>query len=173
MRSRGIHFDKVVSSDLKRCRQTTALVLKHSKQENVPTSYTSGLRERYMGVIEGMQITEAEKYADKHGEGSFRNFGEKSDDFVARLTGCVEEEVAEASNEGVKNLALVSHGGAIRMILQWLKYENHQAHKIIVFNTSVTIVDYVKDSKQFIVRRVGNTQHLGDGEFVVSDLRLR
>lgn len=99
--------------------------------------------------------------------------GKKSDDFVARLTGCVEEEVAEASNEGVKNLALVSHGGAIRMILQWLKYENHQAHKIIVFNTSVTIVDYVKDSKQFIVRRVGNTQHLGDGEFVVSDLRLR
>ena len=173
LRSRGIHFDKVVSSDLKRCRQTTALVLKHSKQENVPTSYTSGLRERYMGVIEGMQITEAEKYADKHGEGSFRNFGEKSDDFVARLTGCVEEEVAEASNEGVKNLALVSHGGAIRMILQWLKYENHQSHKIIVFNTSVTIVDYVKDSKQFIVRRVGNTQHLGDGEFVVSDLRLR
>nr|CAI6830509.1 AEL_HP1_G0051640.mRNA.1.CDS.1 [Saccharomyces cerevisiae] len=89
LRSRGIHFDKVVSSDLKRCRQTTALVLKHSKQENVPTSYTSGLRERYMGVIEGMQITEAEKALINMVKAPLEILGKKSDDFVARLTGCV------------------------------------------------------------------------------------
>lgn len=31
----------------------------------------------------------------------------------------------------------------------------------------------MKETKQFVVKSVGNTQHLGDGEFVVSDLRLR
>lgn len=174
LKERSIVFDKVASSDLKRCKETTDTLLNFAKMTPVPpVEYFYGLRERFMGVIEGMHINDAEKYADKHGKGSFRDFGENHDEFLGRLTGCIESVVEESCKEDVKNLALVSHGGAIRAILGWLKYEGQNAQKIIVFNTSVTIVDYVKDKRQFVVRSIGNTQHLGDGEFVVSDLRLR
>ncbi|EDO15140.1 hypothetical protein Kpol_413p15 [Vanderwaltozyma polyspora DSM 70294] len=166
-------FDKVISSDLKRCRQTIENVLQHSGQEDISVEYYPELRERHMGVIEGMYLKDAEVYADKHGKGSFRDFGEPADEFLERLTGQIKESAHHGSLQGKKNMALISHGGSIRTILKWLKYEEQNAHKIIVFNTSVTVIDYIKDSNQFIVKSVGNTRHLGDGEFVVSDLRLR
>ncbi|QLG71158.1 hypothetical protein HG535_0B01960 [Zygotorulaspora mrakii] len=171
----NIKFDKVFSSDLKRCKQTIQKVLETSGQANISVEYCKGLRERCMGVIEGMHITDAEAYASKHGKGSFRDFGESPDDFLERLTSCLGKCIADsiAENSQVANLAVVSHGGAIRTLLRWLHYEEGNAHNIIVFNTSVTIIDYFRQTGEFVVRRVGNTQHLGDGEFVVSDLRLR
>lgn len=173
LNQRHIKFDEVVSSDLKRCKQTISTVLAESHQDP-PVKYYKDLRERCMGVIEGMHIREAEIYADKHGKGSFRDFGEGAEEFLTRLTTCLTSIVEEAAERGdVKNLAVVSHGGSIRTILRWLHYEEQNAHNIIVFNTSVTIIDFVKNTKQFVVRRVGNTQHLGEGEFVVSDLKLR
>lgn len=173
LKQRQIHFDSVASSDLKRCRQTTKAVLERSSQDP-PVEFYKGLRERCMGVIEGMHIREAELYADKHGKGSFRDFGENADEFLERLIGCLKSVVGDAADSGqVKNMAIMSHGGAIRTLLRWLHYEEQNAHNIIVFNTSVTIIDFVKHTGQFIVRRVGNTQHLGEGEFIVSDLRLR
>lgn len=173
LKERHINFDSVASSDLKRCMQTIKAILEQMDQEP-PVKYYKELRERCMGVIEGMHIREAESYADKHGKGSFRDFGEKADEFLERLTGGLKSIVENAAESGqVKNMAIVSHGGAIRTLLRWLHYEEHNAHNLIVFNTSVTIIDYIKRTGQFIVRRVGNTQHLGDGEFVVSDLRLR
>ena len=173
LKQRYIKFDKVVSSDLLRCTETIGEVLAYSGQEDIQIGYSKDLRERYMGIIEGMHITEAEAYADKHGKGSFRDFGEPAEEFLHRLTNQIEKSTLEASKEGDKNMALVSHGGSIRTILSWLNYDAKNAHNIIVFNSSVTIIDYMKDTKKFEVRDVGNTRHLGSGEFIVSDLRLR
>lgn len=173
LKKRNIKFDKIFSSDLIRCQQTTSSFLEFSEQKDVPLKLNSDLRERYMGVIEGMHISDAEHYADKHGKGSFRDFGEDPDSFLARLQKGVQGAAEEAAESGLQNIAIVSHGGAIRTMLKWLAHDGNDYQKVIVFNTSVTIVDYIKDTKQFIVRRVGNTQHLGDGEFIVSDLRLR
>lgn len=172
---RNIKFERVVSSDLIRCRQTTEAFLSEMDCDlgEKDLFFLGGLRERFMGPIEGMHITEAEKYADKHGKPSFRDFGEDADLFMNRLTGTIQGCVETASDDGIRNMAMVSHGGSIRAIIRWLEYDAQNAQKIIVYNTSVTIVDYIKDKKQYIVRRVGNTQHLGDGEFIVSDLRLR
>lgn len=170
---RNIKFDSIASSDLKRCKQTVDAILEQY-DEKPPVEFYKELRERCMGVIEGMHLKDAEKYADTHGKGSFRDFGEKADEFLARLTGGLNSIVETAAEKGdVRNLAVVSHGGAIRTLLRWLHYEEHNAHNIIVFNTSVTIIDYNKQTGQYTVRRVGNTQHLGDGEFIVSDLKLR
>ncbi|KAL3233529.1 hypothetical protein RNJ44_03569 [Nakaseomyces bracarensis] len=172
---RQIKFERVISSDLQRCRQTAESFLSEMDcdltEEDV--GYFSGLRERFMGPIEGMMITEAERYAQKHHKFSFREFGEEADSFMERLTSTVQTNVQNAGNDGIKNMALVSHGGSIRAIIKWLGYDANNAQRIIVYNTSVTIVDFIKDKKEFMVRRVGNTQHLGDGEFLVSDLRLR
>ncbi|QLL32641.1 hypothetical protein HG536_0D01630 [Torulaspora globosa] len=169
----SIKFDLIASSDLKRCRQTVEAMLGHCGHTPPVTCYKE-LRERCMGVIEGMHLADAEKYAEAHGRGSFRDFGEKPDEFLARLTSGINSIAESAAESGqVKNMAVVSHGGAIRTLLRWLKYEEHNAHNIIVFNTSVTIIDYIKHTGQYVVRRVGITRHLGDGEFIVSDLKLR
>lgn len=102
---------------------------------------------------------------------SFREFGENAKDFEKRLSSKILEIIDQSLS--LKNIALISHGGSIRQILKWLQYEENNVHKIIVYNTSVTIIDYIKDAETLNVRRVGNTQHLGDGEFVVNDFRLR
>ncbi|CCH60612.1 hypothetical protein TBLA_0D01040 [Henningerozyma blattae CBS 6284] len=180
----NITFDSVASSDLKRCKQTSMCVLNgiqnpQTTLHKIPLKFYSALRERYMGVIEGMYIEDAEKYADKHGKGSFKDFGEQPDVFIERLSNQITELV-ESAGDNVKNMAIVSHGGAIRAMLDWFKYQSSnevdadgKTRKIIVFNTSVTIVDYNKQKSTFEVQQVGMTQHLGDGTFVVSDLRLR
>ncbi|QLQ79516.1 hypothetical protein HG537_0C01630 [Torulaspora globosa] len=170
---RGIEFDSIASSDLKRCKQTVDEIMGVCDRRP-PVKCYKELRERCMGVIEGMRLSDAEKYAETHGKGSFRDFGEKPDEFLARLTSGINSIAESAAECGrIKNMAVVSHGGAIRTLLRWLHYEEHNAHNIIVFNTSVTIIDYFKHTRQYVVRRVGNTQHLGDGEFIVSDLKLR
>lgn len=170
--NREIRFDKVFSSDLKRCQQTLNEILKPFPESEKPeVSVDSGLRERCMGIIEGMYLKDAEEYALKHGKASFREFGENAKDFEERLSSKILEIIDQSLS--LKNIALISHGGSIRQILKWLQYEENNVHKIIVYNTSVTIIDYIKDAETLNVRRVGNTQHLGDGEFVVNDFRLR
>lgn len=170
----GIKFDAVYSSDLVRCQETTQEIMDISQNgddKSIPIKLNSNLRERFMGPIEGLHILDAEKYADKHGKGSFRDFGESPEIFLKRLQDGINQSIRDAVENGYKNVALVSHGGSIRAIMQWLQPDNDT--KIIVFNTSVTIVDFNKTSEKFEVRSVGNTKHLGDGEFMVSDLRLR
>lgn len=170
----GVKFDKIYSSDLKRCQETTQEILKLSNQEDLPVVLNSDLRERFMGPIEGMHINDAEKYADKHGHGSFKDFGEDAVSFLERLQRGVNASVEDAVLNKVQNVALVSHGGAIRGILGWLQQQDGaEASKIIVFNTSVTVIDYVVSEKKYYVRSVGDTRHLGEGNFMVSDLRLR
>ncbi|SCU78239.1 LAMI_0A03928g1_1 [Lachancea mirantina] len=169
---RQIKFDRVYTSDLKRCQQTLKQILTHYA-ENPEIIVQPGLRERAMGVIQGMHIRAAEQYAADHGKTSFREFGEKPDAFQERLTGNVLTLVKESEQDGLENIAMISHGGSIRQLLKWLNYTEHDIHKIIVYNTSVTIIDYIKDTATFEVKRVGNTQHLGQGEFIVSDMRLR
>ncbi|CCE63967.1 hypothetical protein TPHA_0G01300 [Tetrapisispora phaffii CBS 4417] len=167
-------FDKIVSSDLIRCKETISTILKtEGRTDDVPVEYHCELRERFMGVIEGMHISEAEAYADKFGKGSFREFGEPENEFMDRLIGQIQKSIDSAVTSKKRNMGLISHGGSIRTILKWLNYDPENSHKIIVFNTSVTILDYVIDEKKIVVRDVGNTKHLGNGEFVVSDLRLR
>ncbi|SCU87653.1 LAFA_0E08020g1_1 [Lachancea sp. 'fantastica'] len=170
--NRKIKFDQVFSSDLKRCQQTTKEFLgEYPETERPEVQLQYGLRERSMGEIQGMFLSDAEQYAEKRGKASFRDFGETPDEFQHRLTQTVSE-IVQGSQDS-QNIAIVSHGGSIRQLLKWFNYTEHDMHRIIVFNTSCTIIDYHKQSHKFGVKRVGNTQHLGGGEFIVSDLRLR
>ncbi|SCU82442.1 LADA_0C05314g1_1 [Lachancea dasiensis] len=168
---RKVRLDRVYSSDLKRCQQTTGQMLDKCSGERPEVKLDSGLRERSMGEIQGMYLSDAEDYAAKHGKASFRDFGEKPQEFEHRITEAVSKITENCSD--VQNIAIVSHGGSIRQLLKWFDYTEHDMHRIIVFNTSVTIIDYRKSKRTYEVKRVGNTQHLGDGEFIVSDLRLR
>lgn len=173
MQEQNIKFEKVYSSDLVRCQETIREVLNFSNQDTVKVELNSDLRERFMGPIEGMHISEAERYADKHGKGSFKDFGENTTKFLERLQNGINASLRDSVLNGYKNIAIVSHGGAIRAIMGWLQPDVEDVTKIIVFNTSVTVIDYSIPDKTFNVRLLGNTSHLGEGKFMVSDLRLR
>ncbi|KAH3902809.1 related to Broad-specificity phosphatase YOR283W [Saccharomycodes ludwigii] len=176
--NKRIKFEKFYSSDLKRCQQTLKQILK--SYEGTDTNlqgtvvFSDQLRERSMGVIQGMHIDDAIEYAKKNGKASYREFGEQKNEFHNRLTKAFEKMVQQEPN--AKNIGLISHGGSIRYILSWLGYKSDVddvALKLIVYNTSVTIIDYIRDEKVFKIRLIGNTNHLGDGKFVVNDTRVR
>ena len=178
----GIKFDKVISSDLKRCKETVECLLEESAQLGcVDVEFTEKFRERFMGPLEGLHVSEAEKYVARHqeesglrsGSKSWGDFGEKIASFNERVTNALAEVVQDAVENDLRNVAVVSHGGAIRALLRFVDPSTGAHQKIVVFNTSVTIIDYVVATKQLVLREVGNTRHLGNGTFVVSDLRLR
>ncbi|GCE98117.1 hypothetical protein ZYGM_001357 [Zygosaccharomyces mellis] len=151
----SLTFDSVASSDLVRCKQTVVTVLTTSNQ-NVPVTYYYDLRERCMGVIEGMHIDQAEKFAAEHGKKSFRDFGETSEEFLNRFATCFISVAEQAAANNHRNVAIFTHGGAIRSLLNWLNC--HTSSKIP--NTSMTVVDYHKDTKQFTVEVIADDKHL-------------
>ncbi|CAR25693.1 hypothetical protein ZYGR_0A02590 [Zygosaccharomyces rouxii] len=154
----SLTFDSVASSDLIRCKQTVATALATSNQ-NLPVTYYYELRERCMGVIEGMQIDQAEKFAVEQGKKSFRDFGETPQEFIGRFATCFVSVAEQAAANNHKNVAIFTHGGSIRSLLSWLHYNTSSK----IPNTSVTVIDYHKDTKQFEVKVVADDMHLTGG----------
>ncbi|AGO10951.1 AaceriAFR554Wp [[Ashbya] aceris (nom. inval.)] len=165
LKAHGVQFDRVVCSDLRRCRETIGKVLAHYAVAP-KTELTAGLRERHMGEVEGMYVEDAEQYARQLGHASFRELGETEEALEQRVAAQLRGIVAAG---GGRNVAVVTHGGAIRQLLRWLGCGT----RFTVYNTSVTVVDYTLPADAFAVRMVGSTQHLGEGQFLVNDSRLR
>lgn len=156
-----IPFDKIYSSDLTRCRETLGAVLE-AMETKPSVAYTEHLRERHMGIIEGMHIDDAIRHGEKHGK-SYRDFGESVDVFTERIGKYLEQVGQETT--GMKNVAVVSHGGTIRSVLRLCGRTEG-----VVYNTSITVID-VKDG-EWVVRVVGDTKHLGE-QLQVNDQRVR
>lgn len=160
-------IDAIYSSDLKRCRATASAIQKHLTHP-VDISFSSNLRERNMGVIEGMKFQDAVDYAKNDGGKHYKDYGETSHDLVTRVQKQVNEILEE--NKHNRNILLCSHGGTIRTLLKILNFKED----IIVYNTSVTIIDFNKeDFNDFKIKKIGDTTHLGAGEFKVTDTRIR
>lgn len=158
---RSFPFERIYSSDLKRC-QDTANTLANGLDSPQKIIFTPELRERHMGVIQGMHIDDAIAHGEKHGK-HYREFGETTDEFTNRLSAYIE--TLKQDTKGLKNVAVVSHGGTIRAVLKLCgKTEG------VVYNTSVTVID-LKDDK-WDIRVVSNTDHLG-AQLHVTDQRVR
>lgn len=154
------------SSDLKRCRATATTIQTHLIKP-VDITFSSNLRERHMGIIEGKKLDEAIEYAKKDGKSSYKDYGETSHALVDRIQTQINKILEE--NKQNKNILVCSHGGTIRTILKILNFKKD----IIVYNTSVTIIDFnKKDFNDFKIIKVGDTKHLG-GDFEVEDMRVR
>ncbi len=71
---------------------------------------TSLLRERSMGEIEGMLVSDALNYAAKKGK-NYKEFGEDKQDYVSRLINCWNGILEQETEKGSKHIVIVSHGG--------------------------------------------------------------
>ncbi|KAH3675611.1 hypothetical protein WICPIJ_009326 [Wickerhamomyces pijperi] len=159
-------IDHIYSSDLQRCQQTTAAIVAHEGYSAKDVTYDSKFRERFMGEIQGMHVDQAVEYAEAQGKSHYKEFGELPHAFNDRILKLIEE----LKHVKGKNIIVVSHGGFIRALLKNLGFQNTD---FIVYNTSVTAVEFDHQSGKFEILKVGDTSHLGEGEFKVADYRVR
>lgn len=178
-RFKDIDFDMWISSDLKRCIQTTQGIEAAVGADKVPGQFVKSpaFRERFMGDVEGMKIGEAKA---KYGDG-FRNRGEKKEDMIARIYKRWLECLAMCAQEGYRNVLLCTHGGVVRNFVNYLYHE--QGYQLgpgmmaadlrVPYNTSVTVLDVKRaDICAGTIERFGCTEHLGEQK-EVGDKDLR
>lgn len=113
-------IEKIISSDLKRAKQTTEII---NKKLNVPVEYTDRLREMNNGKIAGMLNSEVEKLYP----GLYYNTleiderypeGESPIEFYNRITRDFEKIVEE--NKNLNNIMIVTHSGVINIIYRYI-----------------------------------------------------
>jgi broad specificity phosphatase PhoE len=114
----GRQIDKIYSSTLIRAKQSTKIINTELKTE---VEFLDGLRERDYGVLGGLTKTEAvEKYPEAvelHKDPSNTDpEGESQSDFTQRVLTTFQLIAAGAQD----TVAIVSHGGPIKVILRHL-----------------------------------------------------
>lgn len=115
-------FDVVFSSDLQRAHETARRALGDKKTDQI--HLTPLLRERYFGKFQGMTFSQIGNYLTKFGEqGNFsfqgreKEFGvETEEELKARIAAFMKNL---ESHKG-RNVAVFSHGGFIKRLLQHL-----------------------------------------------------
>ena len=99
---KGIKFDKVFSSPLKRAKETAQII---SEQEIV---FDDRLKERWNGELEGKIKTEIEVFPDFNDPNDTRFGIEPLNSFKSRIHSFVDEIMVKYKN---KNVLVVTHGG--------------------------------------------------------------
>lgn len=174
-RLKDLPFDAAKCSDLKRCQQTINEIIKYHPEVKVHT--TENLRERFMGIAEGMRLSDALKMAETTGK-DYKEYGESRSELVARLYREWDYIIDEGTSH--QNFLICTHGGVITNFLNHLYSDLHYELSENVtpdslkvpFNTSITVVDVNKLSKQGIIQCFGDTAHLGR-QLDVKDQLLR
>lgn len=113
-------IEKIISSDLKRTKQTTEII---NKKLKVPVEFTERLREMNNGEIAGMLNSEVEKKYP----GLYYNTlkiderypgGESPIEFYNRIVSDFENIVKE--NEDKNNIMIITHSGVINIIYRYI-----------------------------------------------------
>lgn len=164
----GWGIDCVYASDMLRASETGRIIkeqLEEAGGKEIPFHIRHGLREYYCGVMEG--LTEEEQ-KEKHGDflrerELFRDVpypgGESGADVFRRFCPVLEEIV----QSGFEQVAVATHGGAIRAVLAGL-FLGTQDKKLLfsrnLENTSITELYYNPDNRTFYLERLNDYAHL-------------
>lgn len=141
---KNVGWDSLYCSPMKRARQTLAPILERSKsvrERNIQPNIIPGLREIDFGIWTGKtwkQVHEdhgvAREWVAALEEGKV-DHAEKMEDFQARVSAAIDQICSE--NRG-KTVAIVCHGGVIRMALAILL----KGHGLSIRATSGIEVEY-------------------------------
>ncbi len=151
----------VYASDLKRARNTAEIISKH---HNLQPNTLAGLREMNFGDWEGMNFKEIERdYYDlfekwKEDPTSVSPpGGEMLAEFQKRIIDSLEKIIS--NQQGDNTVLVVSHGGAIRIMLAYyLKIPLQYFWRIDIDNASVSKMVFFDDAP--IIKFVNCTTHL-------------
>ncbi|AGT32578.2 phosphoglycerate mutase [Geobacillus genomosp. 3] len=111
--------DRIVASDLRRCRETAVLLF----GSRGPDWCTNGWRELFFGAWEGKTFTElkTDRAYNRWLEAPFSTAppgGESYAAFQARIKRALAETIALAERTGARHVAIVTHSGPIRFVLE-------------------------------------------------------
>ncbi len=111
---RGIKFDHIYTSDLKRCEDVAKQIIEF--HPNTPLSFTKELRERNLGVLQGKPISSVdwESLTDDQKPEN----GESRNELRSRAINFVDHLYRQHQNE---NVLLISHNGWIRQVISHFK----------------------------------------------------
>ena len=165
---------RLVASDIERARQTTAPI---AAATGLTPSYEPGLRERSLGVLDGLAFDEAQA---RHPElwqrmtardpTAVPEGAESTDQVHARVTAAIARLVRDHAGE---RIAIVSHGLALYHVFTYVCGLGSPASPLPVFvlvdNASITQVEHRRHPGPPPVERwriisVNDTAHLRDLE---------
>jgi probable phosphoglycerate mutase len=156
----GVHFDSIYSSDLARAYRTAWEI---GSLFRIAVQLWPPLREMDVGTWSGLTRDEIRaRFPDDYaclarGEDIPRGGGETAAMLRTRILDTVEAMVAHHPD---KTLALVTHGGPIRMLVNYVceTYGSHDAPRHYVDNTSLSVI--VCHSYMWELTRFNEIQHL-------------
>jgi len=159
IRLKEARVDKVYSSDLKRAYESAKIIFK-----NNPIKEIADFREMNFGLFEGLRYEEIIKvYPKLYREWINNPLRVKipSGEGLVELEKRVKERLSFIfSQDAGKTIALVSHGGPIRVILsEVLKCDSKMFWQVNQDLAALSIVDYPKDSQPVIVSN-NDSSHL-------------
>ena len=134
---RAVHFDRVVSSDLSRARDTAEII---ASEHGLRVEVFPELREIHVGEAAGRAIEDAKQRFD-WGPGRFTQWpgGESLEEVRDRVVSALERIVAASPG---KTICVVGHGGVTRILVSHVMgllpalYQHHAPTE----NTNITVV---------------------------------
>ncbi len=128
------------------------------------------LRETDFGELTGLPDSVLRvKYADYYAARDLKREdlripgGENGEEVYIRMNRAMESIIDSAVSKGYKNIAVISHGGAIRCYLAGL-LSMPQSHRFMIAknmeNTAITEIRYNIDTKVYSVEKVNDYSHL-------------
>lgn len=145
------NIQKIISSDLKRAKQTAEII---NKNLNLPIEYTKRLREINNGEIAGMLNREVEKrfpgiYYKSLKINERYPGGESPMEFYNRIIKDFEDILEE--NKNIGNLMIITHSGVINIIYRYInnmKWSN-KIKSIEIDNASIYSLRIENNKRKF------------------------
>lgn len=148
---KGEVIDAFFSSDLRRAYHTAKTVI--SKHNGKKIYITRLLREKYFGKFQGMTFKEIGDYLPKFGEqgnfsfrGKEKEFGVETDEEVK---GRIREFKKILSSHKGKTVAIFSHGGTIRRMLEVFGIQSSVIEKMYVHNAAPMVL--IKKGETYVL----------------------
>ena len=152
-----VKFDRIVSSDLSRTRDTAKVI---AKRHGLPVETLPELREINVGDRTGTPFDEARGLPNWSDDG-FVSWpgGETLDQVLARTLGAIERFTRESPG---KTILIVGHGGVNRIVLSHFLGILPKLDRTPGGNTSISVVH--TDGKTHTVERLFATDHMSKAE---------
>ena len=162
----GLIFDHIYSSDLGRANETVKRICTPTGQEGLIKT-TESLRERALGVLEGLTYKEIEANLPEDykqhtsGNPDYKPEGGESWKDTCNRAGKALEEIAQ-KHDGQKVLC-VTHGGIVSMALRLcLNIPLNEKRRFGIPNTGINIFEYHPE-EGWRLRTWGDISHFSDG----------
>ena len=139
---RHIPFDKVYSSDIRRVIQTQQLALPDADCERTPL-----IREYNVGSLMGKNLqdcaeTMGEAFLKNRAVFDFTPYGGESNDMVDAR---VAEFMRMLEQTDYENVAVFSHAGTIRSIIDYVLGVRTPRNATILLNGAVSVFEFIED----------------------------